>query len=103
MTVYSDSEILVSGIMKRTAYKARANGWKVGKKVKANSDLWYEILELCDRHVVKLAWLPGHSGHRDNELADQLATAAARRGDHLIDEAFEEGNTIRRGPELAFG
>jgi ribonuclease HI len=103
VTIYSDSEILVNGVMKRTAYKARANGWRVGKKVKANSDLWYEILELCDRHVVKLAWLPGHSGHHGNELADQLATAAARRGDLLIDEAFEEGNTIRRGPELAFG
>ena len=103
MTIYSDSEILVNGIRKGTAYKARANGWKVGNKVKANSDLWSEILDLCDRHVVELVWLPGHSGHPDNELADQLATAAARRGDLLIDEAFEEGNTIRRGPELAFG
>lgn len=103
VTIYSDSEILVNGIRKGTAYKARANGWKVGNKVKANSDLWSEILDLCDRHVVELVWLPGHSGHPDNELADQLATAAARRGDLLIDEAFEEGNTIRRGPELAFG
>ena len=103
VTIYSDSEILVNGIMKGTAHKARANGWKVGKKVKANSDLWCEVLDLCDRHVVELVWLRGHSGHRDNELADQLATAAARRGDLLIDEAFEEGTTIRRGPELAFG
>jgi ribonuclease HI len=103
VTIYSDSEILVNGIMKRTAYKARANGWKVGRKVKPNSDLWCEILDLCDRHVVELAWLPGHSGHRDNELADQLATAAARQGSLLIDEAFEEGTTTRRGSEFAFG
>src|SRR5271157_3640461 len=103
VTIYSDSEILVDGIMKRTAYRARANGWKVGKKVKANGDLWCEILDLCDRHAVELAWLPGHSGHLSNELADQLAKVAARRGDLLIDEAFEEGATTKRGPELAFG
>lgn len=103
VTIYSDSEILVDGIMKGTAYKARAKGWRVGSKFKANSDLWREILDLCDQHVVELAWLRGHSGHRDNELADQLATAAARRVDLPIDEAFEEGTTTRRGPELAFG
>jgi ribonuclease HI len=103
VTIYSDSEILVDGIMKRTAYRARAKGWKVGKKVKRNSDLWCELLDLCDRHVVELVWLPGHSGHRDNELADQLAKAAARQSDLLVDEAFEEGNTTRRDPELAFG
>ena len=103
VTIYSDSEILVDGIMKRAAYKARANGWKVGRKVKGNSDLWCEILDLCDLHVVELVWLPGHSGHPGNELADGLAKAAARRGDLLIDEAFEKGETTRRGPELAFG
>jgi ribonuclease HI len=80
VTIYSDSEIVVNGIMKGTASKARANGWKVGNKVKANSDLWCEILDLCDRHVVELVWLAGHLGHRDHELADQLATTAASRG-----------------------
>jgi hypothetical protein len=47
--------------------------------------------------------LPDHSGRPGNELADELAKAAAIRGDLLIDEAFEGGNTIGRGPELAFG
>ena len=98
VTVYSDSAILVNGIT-----KARANGWKSRNKVKANSDLWREIHDLCDRHVVDLVWLPGHAGHRDNELADQLATAAARGADLRIDEAFEEGDPAERGPELAFG
>src|SRR5215472_882993 len=42
VTIYSDSEILVNGIMKGTAYRARAKGWRVGEKVKANSDLWRE-------------------------------------------------------------
>jgi ribonuclease HI len=103
VTLYSDSEILVNGIMKRTALKARANGWKVGKKVKANSDLWSEILDLCDLHSVELIWLPGHSGHPGNELADELAGSASKQGDLLIDEAYETGNTIKRGPELSLG
>jgi ribonuclease HI len=103
VTLYSDSEILVTGIMKRTALKARANGWKVGKKVKANSDLWSEILDLCDLHSVELIWLPGHSGHPGNELADELAGSASKQGDLLIDEAYETGNTIKRGPELSLG
>ncbi len=103
VVVYSDSEILVHGIMKGTAYKARSNGWKVGKKYKGNSDLWSIILDLCDKHAVELVWLPGHAGHPGNELADRLACSAARRDDLLIDAAFEQGDTIKRGPELAFG
>jgi ribonuclease HI len=103
VTLYSDSAILVDGIMKRTAYKARANGWKVGRKAKSNSDLWCQILDLCDLHVIELVWLRGHSGHPGNELADELATAAARQGDLLIDQAFEEGDTILHEPRLALG
>ncbi len=106
VTIYSDSEILVDGIKKRTAYKSRANGLKVRRKVKCNEDLWREILDLCGRHVVELVWLPGHSGHRGNELADQLAKAATRGDDLLTDEAYEEGTTTTRqgqGPEFAFG
>ena len=106
VTIYSDSEILVDGVKKRMAYRSRANGWKVRRRVKLNDDLWCEILDQCGRHVVELAWLPGHSGHRGNELADQLAKAAARGDDLVIDEAYEEGTTTTRqgqGPEFAFG
>jgi len=95
VTVYTDSMIVVDGVMKRTAYIARANGWKVGKKVKANSDLWCEVLDLCESHAVELVWVRGHSGHPGNELADELATSAVRRGNLLIDEAYEEGKTSR--------
>ncbi len=106
VTIYSDSEILVDGIKKRMAYKSRADGWKVKRKVKRNDDLWCEILDLCGRHIVELSWLPGHSGHRGNELADRLAKSAARGDDLLIDEAYEEGTTTIRqgqGPGFAFG
>ncbi len=101
--IYSDSQILVDGIMKKTAYKARANGWRVGKKIKGNSDLWSEILELCAKHDVELIWLRGHSGHLGNELADKLASAAARQSDLFIDVAFEEGKTQMHDSELTFG
>ena len=86
---------MVDGIMKRSAYQARANGWRVGKKIKSNSDLWHEILKLCDRHIVRLIWLRGHSGHPENELADRLANEAAKREGLKVDENYEEGTTKR--------
>jgi ribonuclease HI len=36
-------------------------------------DLWQELDEQNQRHQVEWHWVKGHSGHRENEIADQLA------------------------------
>jgi ribonuclease HI len=59
----------------------KKNGWKNSqKKPVKNADLW-QILELeAERHVeVQWHWVKGHSGHRENELADDLANAGLEK------------------------
>jgi ribonuclease HI len=70
----TDSEYLRKGITEWIeGWKRR--GWKTANKgpVK-NQDLWMLLEEEAKRHQVTWHWVKGHSGHRENELADQLAT-----------------------------
>jgi len=38
-----------------------------------NADLWKQLDELVSQHQVEWRWVKGHSGHRENDIADQLA------------------------------
>ena len=38
-----------------------------------NKDLWIELDNYVSIHDVKWSWVKGHSGHEQNEIADQLA------------------------------
>ena len=69
----TDSEYVRRGITEwLPGWKAR--GWKTaGKKPVKNVDLWQLLDEQCRRHQVAWHWVKGHSGHRENEIADQLA------------------------------
>jgi len=52
----------------------KKNGWKTAaKKPVKNADLWQALDEQVARHTVKWHWVKGHSGHRENEIADELA------------------------------
>ncbi|MCW8945639.1 MAG: ribonuclease HI [Sedimenticola sp.] len=52
----------------------KRNGWKTAaKKPVKNSDLWQRLDQLVATHDVTWAWVKGHSGHPENELADCLA------------------------------
>ena len=55
------------------------NGWRTSAKQPVkNADLWRELVAACERHDVTWHWVKGHAGDRDNEIADKLASAAAR-------------------------
>ena len=52
----------------------KKKGWRTaGRKPVKNVDLWQALDEQNQRHDVEWHWVKGHSGHRENELADQLA------------------------------
>ena len=52
----------------------KQKGWKTAaKKPVKNVDLWQALDEQNRRHRVDWHWVKGHSGHRENEIADQLA------------------------------
>ena len=57
------------------------NGWRTaaGKPVK-NQDLWQALEEQVARHTVTWHWVKGHSGHPDNERADELANEGILKG-----------------------
>ena len=52
----------------------KKNGWKTAnKKNVKNKDLWIVLDEECKKHKIKWEWIKGHSGHPQNERADELA------------------------------
>ena len=52
----------------------KINGWKTAnKKPVKNKELWIKLDELVSQHTITWEWIKGHSGHPENERADQLA------------------------------
>lgn len=52
----------------------KKKGWRTaGRKPVKNVDLWQLLDEQNQRHDVHWAWVKGHSGHRENDIADLLA------------------------------
>lgn len=76
VTVYSDSKYVLDGITKwMDGWKAK--NWKTAaKKPVKNVDLWQELDEEIARHTITWEWVKGHSGHPENERADELARNA---------------------------
>jgi ribonuclease HI len=52
----------------------KKRGWKTAAKTPVkNVDLWQRLDQAIATHQVKWHWVKGHSGHPENELADELA------------------------------
>lgn len=52
----------------------KAKGWKTAnKKAVKNKDLWQALDEQVVKHQINWHWVKGHSGHAENEIADELA------------------------------
>jgi Ribonuclease HI len=78
--LYTDSKYVEDALTKGWAESWRKNGWqKSDKKSAQNSDLWEELLTLCDKHRVTAHWVKGHDGDEFNERCDAMAVAEARR------------------------
>jgi ribonuclease HI len=73
VALYTDSNYVRSGITEwLPAWRAR--GWRTAdKKPVKNKDLWEELSALAAKHEVSWHWIKGHSGHPENERADELA------------------------------
>jgi ribonuclease HI len=73
VTLTTDSEYVRQGITKwLAAWKAR--GWRTASKAPVkNQDLWHRLDAEAARHQITWCWVKGHTGHRENELADAMA------------------------------
>ena len=77
--ITTDSNYVKEGITE-WIHSWKANGWKTAnKKVVKNQNLWKELDELSTKHIVEWKWVKGHSGHIENERADQLANEAIEK------------------------
>ena len=69
----TDSQYLRKGITE-WIINWKKRGWKTAnKKPVKNADLWKQLDELVQKHDVTWNWVKGHSGHAENERADELA------------------------------
>jgi ribonuclease HI len=88
VVIYSDSKYVIDAIEKRWVYSWLQKGF-TGKK---NKDLWLRYLTVSKLHNIKFVWVRGHAGHKENERCDELAVAAAKQKNLLIDSVFEMEN-----------
>ena len=71
--VTTDSTYVKDGITK-WIHNWKLKGWKTAsKKPVKNKDLWLSLDELSSKHTIDWKWVRGHTGHPENELADELA------------------------------
>ncbi|MFC3907463.1 ribonuclease HI [Legionella dresdenensis] len=76
--LFTDSQYLRQGIT-GWIFGWKKNGWKNSKKEPVkNADLWQQLDILANQHQITWHWVKGHSGHPENELADELANQAIR-------------------------
>ncbi len=72
----TDSQYLRQGVQQWMANWKR-NGWRTaGRQPVKNRDLWERLDALEQKHDVQWHWVKGHSGHPENERADQEANRA---------------------------
>jgi ribonuclease HI len=73
VTLTTDSRYVMQGV-NEWMQNWKKNGWKTASKQPVkNQDLWQLLDAALQPHEVEWQWVKGHSGHRENELADQLA------------------------------
>ena len=76
--LYTDSKYVKDGITD-WINKWKINGWvNASKKPVKNASLWKELDKLVSAHKVEWFWVKGHSNHRENDIADELANRGIR-------------------------
>ncbi len=71
--VTTDSKYVLTGITEWMPNWKKRNWRTASKKPVLNVDLWKKLDELVALHKVDWDWVKGHSGHTENDIADELA------------------------------
>ncbi|XXQ68830.1 ribonuclease HI [Neisseriaceae bacterium B1] len=73
VVICTDSQYVKNG-MEKWIHGWKKNGWKTAsKQAVKNEDLWRKLDALAAQHQIQWTWVRGHTGHAENERADQLA------------------------------
>ena len=74
--ITTDSTYVKNGIT-NWIHAWKKNNWRTAnKKPVKNKNLWMELDEIVSKHSINWHWVRGHTGHVENERADQLANQA---------------------------
>ena len=77
VVICTDSQYVKNG-MKKWIHGWKRNGWKTAAKQPVkNAELWQRLDELAAQHQIEWQWVRGHTGHPENERADELANRGA--------------------------
>jgi ribonuclease HI len=76
VSLTTDSVYVKSGITEWLEGWKRNNWRTANKKPVKNKDLWELLDKLSQIHEINWYWVKGHSGHFENERADELANIA---------------------------
>ena len=69
----TDSKYVIDGVT-QWIVNWKKRGWKTASKQPVkNVDLWQRLDKARESHDIEWAWVKGHSGHIENEIADELA------------------------------
>ena len=71
--ITTDSKYVLTGASEWMVNWKKRNWLTSSKKPVLNVELWQRLDELLQEHEIKWEWVKGHSGHTENEIADQLA------------------------------
>ena len=69
----SASPYVLKGIQDWLPHWKKRNWKTASKKPVKNVDLWQKLDSLISKHKIDWHWIKGHSGHRENEIADEVA------------------------------
>ena len=73
VVITTDSKYVLSGITEWIDNWKKRNWKTAARKPVLNVDLWKQLDQLVTDHQIEWNWVKGHSGHRENEIADELA------------------------------
>ena len=72
----TDSNYVKNGIT-QWIHNWKKKGWKTANKQPVkNKECWLQLDVEVQRHQIEWKWVKGHSGHPENERADELANEA---------------------------
>lgn len=74
--ITTDSVYVKSGMTEWLPGWKRKNWTTAAKKPVKNVDLWQLLDKATLPHQIEWQWVKGHSGHRENDRADELANLA---------------------------
>ena len=94
--ILTDSKYFCDAINQRWIDKWQGNNWMTSSETPVkNKDLWEKVIFILNKLRQMginffINHIPGHQGYEYNELADKLATAAARGDNQITDEEYEK-------------